>query len=1204
MKKGLFILLGLWIKVAVLHAQELPSAPNHTDQAGKRQGKWIILYDADFQVVSDTSQAEFYRMLTYQDGKPVGQVSDYYRSGQVQMVADSIVSQEPETYHGAVILYREDGSKELLYRFENGNLVEQTPYPLENNSEETEAWLTLNEQAMGLREAGKYQEAIAMLKEAKNLAEKNFGTSHANYATSCHNLAVLYIEQGLYQKAEPLCQEALNLIKTSQGEESNDYVYSLNSLALVYEFQGKYKQAEPLYLEALSIREKILGTDHPDNISTLSNLAALYVSQGLYEKANPLLEHALKIISNTSGEQHPYYATIMNNLAALLAKQGRYSQAEQLFETVRLTRQEILGKNHPDYAGALLNLAGLYRDQGLYDRSMALYQEALTITEKTLGQDHPHYATLLGNLAGIYSILGQYKKAEPLQLKALTIREKALGAQHPDYAATLNNLATIYSSQGIYEKARSLYQQVVAIQEETLGKKHPDYANSLNNIAKLLAIQGALTEAERLYLEAVDIIDEVLGGAHPTQAVYLSNLAEFYLSQKEYQKAETFAQKSLRILEKTVGTRHATYANALNYLASVYQVQGDYQRAEPLHKQARNLISEVLGTNHMDFVQSSNRLAGLYVEQGFYQKAAPVSKAASRALLWQIKHNLVHLSEREKNLFFQTLKHNLEIYHSLTLKTFTQMPSLTGWIYDLTLATKGLLFQSSQKIRRRIVNSSDSTLIQKFQQWQNQREYLAHIYTLSQTEKQERAIQTNQLEEQVNLLEKELSRRSELFAQAQDTSAYHWQDIQQILEPRQAAIEIIRTHYYHQNEQTDSVLYLALIIKPETRDQPELVVLPDGRHLEGKYLASYHNYIQNQTRDQVSYQQYWQPIAEKLENVEKVYFSADGVYHQINLNTLQNPQTGKYLLEEISLQLVNSTQQLVSPYQSKLPSQGAVLIGHPRYDLEVKHHQKLIQDYHATRNTRSSDRYTIGEKLAQLTLPDLPGTEVEVRQIHQQLQAQGWQSALYLNEHALEEIIKQTRSPRILHIATHGFFQESLPTPPASDLQRSSTSPQPEKPNLSSIRGSLHTPFELPDQNPMLRSGLLLAGVTSYAQRQEAYAHRVENGLLTAYEAMHLDLEGTELVVLSACETGKGKIQSGEGVYGLQRGFQQAGAESVLMSLWKVDDTATQTLMNSFYRHWIDDRMPKREAFQRAQLEMKAEYKYPYYWGAFVMVGE
>ena len=419
---------------------------------------------------------------------------------------------------------------------------------------------------------------------------------------------------------------------------------------------------------------------------------------------------------------------------------------------------------------------------------------------------------------------------------------------------------------------------------------------------------------------------------------------------------------------------------------------------------------------------------------------------------------------------------------------------------------------------------------------------------------------------------------------ANDKKRYTWQDIQKQLKADEVAIEMIRTQYYDK-KWTDSVIYMALIIKKDTKNQPEMVFLADGKSLEKDDINYYRNNIKFKKTDKFSYNNFWKPIKNKIGTAKKVYFSADGVYHQLNLLTLQNPETGKYVSEETNIQLLSNTKDLVLFAKSKkinknLKDYKLHLFGFPDYT-----------DGKATKNNASNiDRSLFVTKLDTTqrffgmngSISTLPGTKTEVENIGNFAKLQNIKAITHTGEQASEANIKKLSNPDILHIATHGFFLSDLPVSENDKLGAEKRQTQVE--------------------NPLLRCGLLLADAENGLKNGEIEGK--ENGVLTAQEAMNLNLDNTDLVVMSACETGLGEIINGEGVFGLQRAFQQAGAKTILMSLWKVDDAATQEMMSLFYENILTKKLSKREAFTQAQNKLKEKYPSPYFWGAFVMVGE
>ena len=336
-------------------------------------------------------------------------------------------------------------------------------------------------------------------------------------------------------------------------------------------------------------------------------------------------------------------------------------------------------------------------------------------------------------------------------------------------------------------------------------------------------------------------------------------------------------------------------------------------------------------------------MAGLYERQGLYRKAVPLCQEVSQILIEQIYENFYGLSEKEKAQFLSTFKNNFEFYKSFVIKAQPHIPSLSAWLFDNTLITKGILLQSTQKIRNQILNGGDKALQNKLRVWQEKKNYLAKVYTLPISKRKSRGI--DKLEKEVNDIEKELSYLIEkvqgpagLTALFGDRVHYSWSDLKKQLQAKEAAITIIRANYYDQ-KWTDSVLYIALIVKPDTKMQPELIVLPNGNALESKYLHDYRKSTKYQEKTKDIYNQFWKPIKKKLKGVHKIYFSPDGVYNLINLNTLYNPSTNKYLLEEINIHLISNLKDLIHRRQPSTSSQSAVLLGRPNYDLEVQKHQ-------------------------------------------------------------------------------------------------------------------------------------------------------------------------------------------------------------------------------------------------------------------------
>ncbi len=400
-----------------------------------------------------------------------------------------------------------------------------------------------------LREQGRYDEGLDLLHHQLDTRRRTLGSEHPWVATSLNNVARLLYRMGDYGGAEPLFREALAMRRKLLGEEHLDVAASLNNLAALLADKGDYATAEPLFQEALAMKRKLLGEEHASVAASLNNLAVLLKNRGEYGGAEPLCREALAMRRKLLGDEHPDVAASLNNLAVLLMNRGEYAAAEPLYREVLAMRRKLLGDEHPDVAASLNNLAVLLYQKGDYAGAEPLYREALAMRRKLLGEEHLDVAISLNNLAALLADKGDYAAAEPLFQEALAMRHKLLGEEHPSVAASLNNLAALLKSQGDYAGAEPLHREALAMRRKLLGDEHPDVAASLNNLARLLHGMGNRAGAEPLYREAVAMRRKLLGEEHPDVAASRSDLARQLHDSGKYQAAETTWEAAVESFE-------------------------------------------------------------------------------------------------------------------------------------------------------------------------------------------------------------------------------------------------------------------------------------------------------------------------------------------------------------------------------------------------------------------------------------------------------------------------------------------------------------------------------------------------------------------------------------------------------------------------------------------------------------------------------
>lgn len=521
------------------------------------------------------------------------------------------------------------------------------------------------------------------------------------------------------------------------------------------------------------------------------------------------------------------------------------------------------------------------------------------------------------------------------------------------------------------------------------------------------------------------------------------------------------------------------------------------------------------------------------------------------------------------------LKEGYENFHSFVKLAKEKQPvhfsELSTQAYNNLLFIKSISLQGTKKRKEAFINSNDPVIISLYEKWLDKKQQLIRLYLKSAEpasapasgEKPELEM-LKTLQQEVTNMENDLAVRSKDYKKLLQINPPDWKEVRSKLKEGEAAVEMIRFQWRDQVYYSDTAYYAAYIISNKS-EYPEVVYLPaTASDLDDKHYKLYKNNIRYKIDDKTSYVHYWQAIQEKLGGIRKVYFSPDGIYHLISISTLKNPATGKFVLDELEIHSTTSTGDIALTMAAPKEISTAVLVGRPAYKTAAAPSAAPVAD-DGTRSFISSFRES--------NIADLPGTEEEVMTIKKEMEAGRVSVKHYLKEQATEDKMYQLRSPGVLHIATHGYWSGAGQN--ATDGYRAF--------------------------NAMVNSGLLLAGVVNYYESDE-YPDTYD-GVLTAYEAQNLDLQNTSLVILSACETTLGYLDAGEGVYGLQRAFRAAGAGSIMTSLWKVDDTATRDFMIAFYQQYLKTKS-KTAAFIAAQKIIKEKYIHPFFWGAFVLVGE
>lgn len=948
---------------------------------------------------------------------------------------------------------------------------------------------------------------------------------------------------------------------------------------------GDFDKSIYHFERALNIREQLDPLETQSYSNVLYNLVTVYLESGDFLKARKSCEKLLKVDAKIHGEKSIAYLESLLYYGDVLIESSFYDDAYKLLRGHLKKVDDDFDKAVVEIKlGDVLSLLGNYESSEEY---IAKASETFASLNDTINFELSQ-STLGLNLIN----KGKYPQAERVFIQ---MRDHLLAIEGTEQYVNdaSSNLAIAQMALGRSSDAIEVYKDLLENDSVYYGVEHPKYITSLLNIGTAYHDIKNYALAIKSLNRALELTPNVYGSDSETEATLLNNIANAYRDNGQTDLATQNFEKARKLFAKNEGKTSANYATATYNLAKLELITKG-ENAEKLLLDALKIRERTLGKEHPQYAEVTNHLGIYYWQKQDLKKAKKYFDDTFINFFEQIRLFFPVLSEEEKTKFYlEKLKPTFEQYNSLAEAMYTSDPTILESLYNYQLRTKGVIMMATERMRRNIYQSNDSILIAEYESWKAMKEHLAKLY--SNNDPRQNFIDSIQSE--ANNLEKSLVNKSSDFSKVYNLDIPTWEKVQSKLKQGESAVEIIRYRVFDPEglgKFNRDVHYWILAIDTDS-EYPEPVVLTRGSLMEGRYLSNYRNSIRYQIKDNFTYKELWEPLSKALNKRKKVYISPDGVYNQVNLSTLVNPESGEFLIKEIDLQEVTSTRDLLKELKSSDQSSSKYFIGFPTYTTEGalasndKKERSLRggtrggtrgglrganSGYSETRGLRGGLlRYMrSGEGIAVL-----PGTKTEVEEITKLYSQKNEETENLLSEKANETLLKSVKSPEILHIATHGYFLENIKSPDFGDTKQYY-------------------------QNPLLRAGLILAGAEDFLLTGSNSIDD-EDGILTAYEAMNMDLNNTDLVVLSACETGLGEVSNGEGVYGLQRAFKIAGVRYIVMSMWNVDDDATQRLMTLFYQN-LTSGQEKYTAFREAQLALMDEYNEPFYWGAFKIVGD
>ena len=1105
-----------------------------------------------------------------------------------------------------------------------------------------------------------YKEAEEYLSIACKLRKNIFGSNNIDYAISLEGLAGVYIETKNYDKAETYLLESLVIQKNNTDITTNlDFANTLNTLGHLYQSTKNYKKAKEFLYEALKIRQEVLGTSNNtyaitlanigiccDNLndyksaekhllialdilrnnndddytaSTLNSLGVLYNDLGRYSTAKKYLFEALEMRKCIYGLEHSIYAETLHDISVLYYDNGDYQSAKAYAVQAMKIRKNTLGTSHPDYVTSLQCLAHTYRSLGDYPTAIKYYTEALNIQNTIFGKINRNYASSLNGLGICYFYMENFNIAEQYLLEGLRIRRNILPISHVEHILSLNNLGLFYNAIGNYQEAENYLLEALRIQESSEDVRDIDFSNTLNSLGafytsigdykiaikyfsmalKILertensfdkiatlnnlgAIYNELQNysiSEKYLLRALDIFkrNEILT---PDYTTLLNNIGCLYMDMAIYNEARTYLHEALEFHGQQFGTSNLTCATIRNNLGMLYDIIGEKYDAKIHFAKALDIRKSILGVTHPDYASSLNNIGCYYAFHGNYDVAESYFTDASKISKKYFTHSLNYLTEKQRKLYWETEQSRFNnIYPIYAYKYHFSRPSISTFAYDNELFRKGLLLSSSNIIRQSILESNDSILIEQWNELVGTKQVIMNL-----EEKDPNSTNLVHYKNQADSLEKIVTKSSAIFRETKQQQSITWDSILQYLTPDEVAIE-----YFIAPLNEDSTMYCALLLRHDSQ-YPELIPLCEEKEIVNCLSQNRTNDIYTfDTNSKTIFNLIWDKILPQIHEGETIYFSPAGLLHQIAIENIPSDQTHT-MSDVYTMVRLSSTREIVKK-DKNIKHHTATIYGGIFYDVDKT---SLLAE---SRNYDTEDMFAY--RSISSTLPNrgsvlyLPGTKKEAESIHSLLNSNNITSTLYTASKANEESFKSLsgKHRNILHIGTHGFYWED------------STA---RKQDYFSQRIQLQmlgdNQLQKPSIDPLTRCGLLFAGSNiALSGHSNDLPAGVQDGILTAKEISLMDLRDADLVVLSACETAKGDITS-EGIFGLQRAFKMAGVQTIIMSLWKVNDQATQMLMTEFYTNWISKNQSKREAFKNAQNTVRAKFEEPEYWAGFILL--
>jgi CHAT domain-containing protein/Flp pilus assembly protein TadD len=959
------------------------------------------------------------------------------------------------------------------------------------------------------------------------------------------------------------------LLQYSQAQNANNLSYSqIDSLLEVYEnqsIQGVDKGIS-LALEASQISGK------QDSISAiyLGKAALFYGLKGNKEKTIQGYQKTLEAFAKATGVHSSSYTLTLNGFGTFYQKIGNFDQARLLFTQAMNIQEKTIGKMNHEFALSLTNLADLYQETGNYDKALPLLIQVNNILEKVLGKLHSDFAVSLNNLATLHKRMGNFDKALPLLIQTNNILEKTIGKMHYLFAFSLNNLAVLHKNMGNYDKALLLLVQSNNILKNTFGKFHPAFASSLNGLATLHKNMGNFDQALLLHTQALNIRAKTLGKQHPSFAASLNNLATLHNSMGNVDQARSLHIQALNIRAKTFGKQHPSFTASLNNLAILHQTIGNFDQAwiyalQAIKSCSKITLSMTISPLWIDSLLNASFASNLHLENtittlntifNLLQEDTTVYDAPYKqiiltdlatALLAKLRNNL----SNDKDKLRLLAQSSLWLQRSLKCLHTREHNSKAFALADQNKSV--LLHQASKSEKAYRLGHLPNALIltdKKLLKKQSQLQARL-IEKRSEGEKDSLINELNHVNQDIDdflqMIKSDYPKYYKLKYLQVDTKVAN---IQKLLDDKTALLEYVIS---------DSIVHIFFVYNkqvswkkiPISKDKLTQRIQNFHRVLSNYKIIAENNCLSYKIYTEQAhwfYQKLIAPVLANKKNIKNLILITDGELGHLPFET--------FLVEQAPQEVTNYNQlhYLVTDYNISYNYSASLWKENMEAPAPKNNGQILgvAANYDIQLDSSMMEIRLPTDQWLREILEPLPNARKEVEALQEK-----YQGFFAFDLLASEKMVKQKAGDfAILHFATHGILDT-------------------KRPILSSL---------------------------AFTEDNDS----IESNFWQAHEISKMQLNAN-LVVLSACETGFGKFEKGNGIASLARSFMYAGAPSLIVSLWQVNDYATSEIMKNFYEN-LANGMKVDQALRQAKLQyMKTAVgimAHPAFWSPFIQIGK